>query len=467
MPSAFVLLDALPADRRTGRSTAGRCPRRERAASGEAYEASAHPGRGDARADLGRRCSACRASGVHDNFFELGGDSILSIQIVARADRRAAAHAAAGLPAPDDRRAGAARRAAPRKDAEQGPGHGRGAADPDPAMVLRAGARGAAPLQPGVAARAAGEASTAESLERRGRALGASRRAAPAVRPSAAARACERRSRPSRRRVSSASISRASHRGRGERRPSRRRVGDAPGEPRPQPRARSGAWCCFDLGPGQPGRLLIVIHHLAVDGVSWRVLLEDLQAACEPARARRGAELAAEDDVVQALGRAAREHAESGDSQRELDYWRGGRGGPAHASPGRRIRRGSANTVARRTGRWPSARRRPGRCCRTCRAAYRTQISDVLLRRSSRRSRAGRGATTLLVDLEGHGREDLFEDVDLSRTVGWFTTMFPVRSEAGRAGRARPEGREGAAARRSPARHRLRAAALPAGEEPR
>ena len=48
----------------------------------------------------------------------------------------------------------------------------------------------------------------------------------------------------------------------------------------------------------------------------------------------------------------------------------------------------------------------------------------------------GRGPGALLVDLEGHGREELFEGVDLSRTVGWFTTLFPVRLEVRRGGRA-------------------------------
>src|SRR5215813_6957071 len=40
------------------------------------------------------------------------------------------------------------------------------------------------------------------------------------------------------------------------------------------------------------------------------------------------------------------------------------------------------------------------------------------------------GGTAALIDLEGHGREELFEDVDLTHTVGWFTSLFPVRLEA-------------------------------------
>lgn len=60
-------------------------------------------------------------------------------------------------------------------------------------------------------------------------------------------------------------------------------------------------------------------------------------------------------------------------------------------------------------------------------SAYNTQINDVLLTASVQSFAQWTGESSLLIDLEGHGREDLFEDVDLSRTVGWFTTLFPVR----------------------------------------
>ncbi|MEH2262095.1 condensation domain-containing protein [Nostoc sp.] len=58
--------------------------------------------------------------------------------------------------------------------------------------------------------------------------------------------------------------------------------------------------------------------------------------------------------------------------------------------------------------------------------AYNTQINDVLLTALVQTFTHWTGSHSLLIDLEGHGREDLFEDVDLSRTVGWFTSIFPV-----------------------------------------
>jgi non-ribosomal peptide synthase protein (TIGR01720 family) len=60
---------------------------------------------------------------------------------------------------------------------------------------------------------------------------------------------------------------------------------------------------------------------------------------------------------------------------------------------------------------------------------YQTQVNDVLLAALARAFRAWTGERALRVDLEGHGREDLLDGVDLSRTAGWFTAIYPVRLE--------------------------------------
>src|SRR5262249_16422912 len=58
--------------------------------------------------------------------------------------------------------------------------------------------------------------------------------------------------------------------------------------------------------------------------------------------------------------------------------------------------------------------------------AYRTQVNDLLLAALAQAFAAWTGSPRLLVELEGHGREELFADLDLSRTVGWFTSIYPV-----------------------------------------
>ena len=66
-------------------------------------------------------------------------------------------------------------------------------------------------------------------------------------------------------------------------------------------------------------------------------------------------------------------------------------------------------------------------------AAYLTQVKDVLLAALTHAFATLTGQQSLLVNLEGHGREEIFPNVDLSRTVGWFTTLFPVLLNLGSA----------------------------------
>ena len=98
-------------------------------------------------------------------------------------------------------------------------------------------------------------------------------------------------------------------------------------------------------------------------------------------------------------------------------------------------------------------------------AAYNTQINDVLLTALLRAWNKWSGSRVLFTNLEGHGRENLFEDVDLSRTVGWFTSIFPVRLElpdGARKGSARRniEVGEGATPKNSATRHWISACSV-------
>ena len=77
----------------------------------------------------------------------------------------------------------------------------------------------------------------------------------------------------------------------------------------------------FTLGKGQPDRLLLIIHHLAVDGASWRLLLTDLQEICE--YLRRGEPIQpVENNLLQTWAERLRTHVQSAELQQELDYWR-------------------------------------------------------------------------------------------------------------------------------------------------
>ncbi|MGW0845437.1 amino acid adenylation domain-containing protein [Streptomyces sp. NPDC002787] len=201
----------------------------------------------------------------------------------------------------------------------------------------------------------------------------------------------------------------------------------------------------LDRGPALPGRLLLVVHHLAVDGVSWRVLVPDLKAAYEALAAGRTPAL---DPVPTSLRRWSRELSEQARTTRrvgELPLWRSQLTGtdPAlGARPLDPVR--DTHATARRlrvelpTG--PTAAVLTG-----APAALHADVNDVLLTGlalavAEWRGRRGASDTGLLVEIEGHGREEFTDEQDLSRTVGWFTSSFPVRLDPGTpAGPGRPD----------------------------
>ena len=181
----------------------------------------------------------------------------------------------------------------------------------------------------------------------------------------------------------------------------------------------------LDLGEPKPARVLFVIHHLAVDGVSWRVLLEDFQTMYEQLRQRRAVSLPAKTTSFRSWSTQLAEHAKSTQLKNELDYWL--------KTLQKRSRQlpvdypGGVNTTASARSVSVSLDVEQTRSLlQEVPAAYNTQINEVLLTALAQSMSDWIGDTSILIDLEGHGREELSENSDQSRTVGWFTTMFPV-----------------------------------------
>ncbi|AFZ17608.1 non-ribosomal peptide synthetase [Allocoleopsis franciscana] len=188
----------------------------------------------------------------------------------------------------------------------------------------------------------------------------------------------------------------------------------------------------FDLGVHQPSRLLIVIHHLVVDGVSWRILLEDLQTAYQQLSQGEQVQLPAKTTSFQQWSQKLGEYVRSTALQQELDYWRRQSRKPSIPLPVDFP--GGENTMAS-VGCVSSTLSfsETQALLKEVPQIYNTQINDVLLTALVQAFAQWTGERTLLVNIEGHGREDIADDVDLSRTVGWFTTIFPVLLNLGEA----------------------------------
>ena len=184
----------------------------------------------------------------------------------------------------------------------------------------------------------------------------------------------------------------------------------------------------FDLGAERSSRLLIVVHHLAVDLVSWRILVEDLRTAYRQLSNGTAVSLPPKSTSFQQWANGCVEYAWSHEARREVDFWVNQPWQRAASLPV--DTRGGANTAAsaRTVSVWLDEGETEA-LLRKVPTVYRTQINDVLLTALTRAMAQWTGSTALLVAVEGHGREAIRDDLDLTRTVGWFTAIYPVLLE--------------------------------------
>ncbi len=182
----------------------------------------------------------------------------------------------------------------------------------------------------------------------------------------------------------------------------------------------------FDGGNGLGVRLLLVIHHLVIDGVSWRILLDDLQRGYEQATTGDPIDFDAKGTSWREW--AERQHAYVTTAVAETRYWEAEVSGerallPRDFEDGDNLMK-DAEVVTR----WLDETQTRALLTEVP-AAYRTQINDVLLAALAETLGGWCGGERVVVELEGHGREELGEGVDVTRTVGWFTSRFPVALE--------------------------------------
>jgi non-ribosomal peptide synthase protein (TIGR01720 family) len=182
----------------------------------------------------------------------------------------------------------------------------------------------------------------------------------------------------------------------------------------------------FEGREERAARLLMIFHHLVIDGVSWRILLEDMQTAYQQLSLGTKIRLPAKTTSYKHWAERLAELARSEEFRQEQAYWLSQPSAPALTLPV--SYRGGVNTgaSARSLDRTLSAEKTQA-LLQEAPAAYNTNVNDLLLTALALAFRPWTESSSLLVDIEGHGREDIFEDVDLSRTAGWFTTIYPVR----------------------------------------
>jgi non-ribosomal peptide synthase protein (TIGR01720 family) len=193
----------------------------------------------------------------------------------------------------------------------------------------------------------------------------------------------------------------------------------------------------FDAGPDVPGRVMLVAHHLVTDGVSWRIIVPDLAGAWAAADAGEVPALAPVGTSFRRWSQLLHDDARSARRQAELPFWEGMLAEPVAPIGARPLdpARDVVGTEGTLVVPLPPAVTAP--LLTQVPARYQATMDEVLLAALAAavaewRATAGEapGADAVLVDLEGHGREEVVGDADLSRSVGWFTSLCPVRLDA-------------------------------------
>jgi non-ribosomal peptide synthase protein (TIGR01720 family) len=181
----------------------------------------------------------------------------------------------------------------------------------------------------------------------------------------------------------------------------------------------------FSFGPERMSYLLFVVHHLVVDGVSWRILIEDLQSAYVQLTRGEPIQLPLKTSSYKQYAESLIEYARSPALMEEKYYWLSRRGKDASPLP-RDFPEGENTTGSVDLLSASLSRQATETLLRVAPRALQIQINDALLTALALCFSRWTGRRSLLVDLEGHGREDKIGDLDLSRTIGWFTAIFPV-----------------------------------------
>ena len=177
---------------------------------------------------------------------------------------------------------------------------------------------------------------------------------------------------------------------------------------------------------GKVNHLVLAAHHLVVDAVSWRIMLEDLLAVYAAVSGGTGIALPPKTTSFKEWATRLEEYAESSTFERELDYWSDTVADGLPTLPVE-LTDGVNDWASSEVVSVELDEESTAMLLKDAHQAYNTEINDLLVTACMRALMQWSGHNDMVIDLEGHGREDLIAGVDVSRTVGWFTTIFPVR----------------------------------------
>ena len=176
-------------------------------------------------------------------------------------------------------------------------------------------------------------------------------------------------------------------------------------------------------------RLLIIIHHLVIDGISWRILFEDIEILYRQLADHQPLHLPLKTDPFLSWPEHLLEYTRSAAFEKAGAYWDNVRYDfvdpiPPNHPDGKNTREKETTDL------FQLDKEETGKLLTEAHSPFHTQINDLLLTALLLSVKKLYGKDKILIDLEGHGREDIGKKVNVSRTVGWFTVIYPVLLES-------------------------------------
>jgi amino acid adenylation domain-containing protein/thioester reductase-like protein/non-ribosomal peptide synthase protein (TIGR01720 family) len=178
---------------------------------------------------------------------------------------------------------------------------------------------------------------------------------------------------------------------------------------------------------GEYSYLFINIHHLVIDGISWRILLEDFENGYKQALAEEEIKFQEKTDSFKDWACKLKEYADSPTALKELNYWKEIETAEIKSLPvDCQIDKELRQQRHQKFVKMELASETTKDLLTEINWVHSTEINDVLLTAVAQTVREWAGLDKVMINLEGHGREKIIDDVNVERTIGWFTTQYPI-----------------------------------------
>ena len=178
-------------------------------------------------------------------------------------------------------------------------------------------------------------------------------------------------------------------------------------------------------GTNQPARLFLVAHHLVIDGISWRIILGDIYLSLSQLKKGQDIQLPPKTLAFKDWAQRLQQKVVSDQMTEHRQYWSAYVNKKTAALPLKK-NAGMNSVASTKTITTTLNAEDTEEILKAVPKVYTTRVNDILLAALYLSLREWMNTEEVIIDLEGHGREDLFEGVDISRTVGWFTSMMPI-----------------------------------------